>query len=215
MSTLETNLIRPSTGTSLTIGESGDTTNIVGTLQNNGAGVGGDNAPFFLANLSSNQSVTSNAVTKINFNNEIADPNGVYDHTSNYRFTPASAGYYMVNINLLYTPLGQDIHGETLRIYINDELNELKDSLFKVKDLIQKNGVIICISYHSLEDRIIKNFMKDLTLGCICDPSIAICVCNNIQNFEYPKRKKYYPNKEEINSNSRANSATLRYVRKI
>ena len=104
---------------------------------------------------------------------------------------------------------------QALRIYINDELNELKDSLFKVKDLIQKNGVIICISYHSLEDRIIKNFMKDLTLGCICDPSIAICVCNNIQNFEYPKRKKYYPNKEEINSNSRANSATLRYVRKI
>ena len=104
---------------------------------------------------------------------------------------------------------------QALRIYINDELNELKDSLLKVKDLIQKNGVIICISYHSLEDRIIKNFMKDLTLGCICDPSIAICVCNNIQNFEYPKRKKYYPNKEEINSNSRANSATLRYVRKI
>ena len=104
---------------------------------------------------------------------------------------------------------------QALRIYINDELNELKDSLFKVKDLIQKNGVIICISYHSLEDRIIKNFMKDLTLGCICDPSIAICVCNNIQNFEYPKRKKYYPNKEEINSNSRANSATLRYIRKI
>ena len=104
---------------------------------------------------------------------------------------------------------------QALRIYINDELNELKDSLLKVKDLIQKNGVIICISYHSLEDRIIKNFMKDLTLGCICDPSIAICVCNNIQNFEFPKRKKYYPNNEEINSNSRANSATLRYVRKI
>ncbi len=104
---------------------------------------------------------------------------------------------------------------QALRIYINDELNELKDSLLKVKDLIQKNGVIICISYHSLEDRIIKNFMKDLTLGCICDPSIAICVCNNIQNFEYPNRKKYYPNKDEINSNSRANSATLRYVRKI
>ncbi len=104
---------------------------------------------------------------------------------------------------------------QALRIYINDELNELKDSLLKVKDLIQKNGVIICISYHSLEDRIIKNFMKDLTLGCICDPSIAICVCNNIQNFEYPKRKKYYPNKEEINSNTRANSAKLRYVRKI
>ncbi len=104
---------------------------------------------------------------------------------------------------------------QALRIYINDELNELRDSLLKVKDLIQKNGVIICISYHSLEDRIIKNFMKDLTLGCICDPSIAICVCNNIQNFEYPKRKKYYPKKDEINSNSRANSATLRYVRKI
>ena len=61
---------------------------------------------------------------------------------------------------------------QAIRIYINDELNELKESLLKVKDLIQKNGVIICISYHSLEDRIIKNFMKDLTLGCICDLSL-------------------------------------------
>jgi 16S rRNA (cytosine1402-N4)-methyltransferase len=104
---------------------------------------------------------------------------------------------------------------QALRIFINDELNELKDSLTKVKDLIQKDGVIICISYHSLEDRIVKNYMNDLTLGCICDPSIAICVCDSIQNFIYPKRKKYYPNKKELNKNSRANSATLRYVRKI
>jgi 16S rRNA (cytosine1402-N4)-methyltransferase len=104
---------------------------------------------------------------------------------------------------------------QALRIFINDELNELKDSLTKVKDLIQKDGVIICISYHSLEDRIVKNYMNDLTLGCICDPSIAICVCDSIQNFIYPKRKKYYPNKKELNQNSRANSATLRYVRKI
>jgi hypothetical protein len=110
-------------------------------LKNDGSGnlsfasAGGSNTPFFLANLSSNQSVTSNAVTKINFNNEIADPNGVYDHTSNYRFTPASAGYYMVNINLLYTPLGQDLHGATLRLYINGSFEALGGGIFENYDI--------------------------------------------------------------------------------
>ena len=99
------------------------------------ASAGGDNAPFFLANLSSNQSVTSNANTKINFNNEIADPNGVYDHTTNYRFTPASAGYYMVNINLLYTPVGQDLHGAVVKLYFNGSYEALGGGVFENYDI--------------------------------------------------------------------------------
>lgn len=128
------NIINENSNT-ITIGASGDTTNIVGTLQNNGASVGGDNAPFFLANLSSNQSVTSNANTKINFNNEIADPNGVYDHTTNYRFTPASAGYYMININLLYTPVGQDLHGAVVKLYFNGSYEALGGGVFENYDI--------------------------------------------------------------------------------
>ena len=104
---------------------------------------------------------------------------------------------------------------QAIRIEVNDELNELKKSLTSIKDVISKNGVIICISYHSLEDKIVKNFMSELTIGCTCDPSIAICVCNNVESFKFPSKKKYYPSDEEIETNSRAKSATLRYVIKL
>ena len=57
--------------------------------------------------------------------------------------------------------------------------------------------------------------MNELTSGCTCDPSIAICVCNNVESFKFPNKKKYYPSNKEIETNSRAKSATLRYVIKL
>ena len=104
---------------------------------------------------------------------------------------------------------------QAIRIQVNDEIDELKKSLTSIKDVILKNGVIVCISYHSLEDKIVKNFMNELTIGCTCDPSIAICVCNNVESFKFPNKKKYYPSNQEIRMNSRARSATLRYVIKL
>ena len=104
---------------------------------------------------------------------------------------------------------------QAIRIEVNNELDELRKSLNSIKDVISKNGVIVCISYHSLEDKIVKKFMNELTSGCTCDPSIAICVCNNVESFKFPNKKKYYPSKEEIETNSRAKSATLRYVIKL
>ena len=104
---------------------------------------------------------------------------------------------------------------QAIRIEVNDELNELKKSLTSIKDVISKNGVIICISYHSLEDKIVKNFMNELTIGCTCDPSIAICICNNVESFKFLNKKKYYPSNQEIETNSRARSAILRYVIKL
>ncbi len=104
---------------------------------------------------------------------------------------------------------------QAIRIQVNDEIDELKKSLTSIKDVILKNGVIICISYHSLEDKIVKNFMNGLTIGCTCDPSIAICVCNKVESFKFPNKKKYYPSNEEVKTNSRAKSATLRYVVKL
>ena len=83
------NIINESSDT-ITIGASGDTTNIVGTLQNNGAAVGGTNTPAFEAYLSADQVIGDGAVTKIQFNTEVYDDGSGYDNSSNYRFTVPS-----------------------------------------------------------------------------------------------------------------------------
>ena len=80
----------------ITIGASGDTVNIIGTLQNNGAGVGGVNTPAFEATRSSNQTITHDTDTKIACNVETFDTAGNYDNATNYRFTPQTAGKYYI-----------------------------------------------------------------------------------------------------------------------
>ena len=91
------NIINES-GNTITIGASGDTTNIIGTLQNNGAAVGGTNTPAFEAYLggSGGQSVSDNTVTKVQANVEVYDTDNAYDNSTNYRFTPQVAGKYLV-----------------------------------------------------------------------------------------------------------------------
>ena len=89
------NIINENSNT-ITIGASGDTTNIIGTLQNNGASVGGANTPAFEAYLSSDQNPSNDTETKIQFNIERFDTDNNYDNSSNYRFTPTTAGKYYV-----------------------------------------------------------------------------------------------------------------------
>ena len=102
-----------------------------------------------------------------------------------------------------------------LRIEVNDELSEIKKSLTDIKGHISTDGAIICISYHSLEDKIVKNFMQNLTIDCICDPKAPICNCDIEQEFRYLKKKKYTPSPEEISSNPRSKSAIMRSVIKL
>ena len=111
------NIINES-GNTITIGASGDTTNIVGTLQNNGSAVGGANTPQFYAELSANQSVSSGSWTKINFNNEKIDTDNKYDNSSNYRFTPTVAGNYYVFGQVAFDELAAD-KGAYAAIYFN------------------------------------------------------------------------------------------------
>ena len=100
MSKLETNQVDPSTGTTLTLGTSGDTIAIPSgvTIANSGTatGFGGTNTPAFEAYLASDQTVTSGTTTKITMNTETFDSAGAYDNSSNYRFTPQTAGKYYV-----------------------------------------------------------------------------------------------------------------------
>ena len=78
---------------------------------------------------------------------------------------------------------------QALRIEVNNELNEIKTSLEAIKNLISKDGVIVCISYHSLEDKIVKHFFNELCIDCICQPIIPVCNCNTKQENVIPKKK--------------------------
>ena len=104
---------------------------------------------------------------------------------------------------------------QAIRIEVNNELNEIKSSLDSIKESIAEEGVIICISYHSLEDKIVKNFFKEITTDCICDPSFPVCNCKIKQQFIHPKKKKYTPSETEKKSNTRSRSAIMRYVIKL
>ena len=89
------NIINES-GNTITIGASGDTTNIIGTLQNDGAAVGGANTPYFFAERSSQQDVSNGSTTKAQLNNVILDSASGWD-SSNYRYTPGVAGKYFIS----------------------------------------------------------------------------------------------------------------------
>ena len=116
MSKLEANTIAPSTGTTLTVGESGDTVNIGGTA---GTGFGANTAEF-LAYISSDQTgIGDGSWTKVTFNAESYDPDGVYDNSSNYRFTAPSAGKYMLYTNITPYDASTDIQEYNLALYKN------------------------------------------------------------------------------------------------
>jgi hypothetical protein len=103
---VKTNKISPASGTSFTLGDSGDTFTVPSgvTFANSGTatGFGGDNTPYFHVYLSSNQSVSSMATTKVNFNTEVYDTANAYDNSSNYRYTPTTAGFYKFYIGVTY-----------------------------------------------------------------------------------------------------------------
>ena len=103
----------------ITIGASGETTNIVGTLQNNGAGVGGVNTPAFEAYLSAQQVIPNVTVTKINIDTERFDTANAYDNSTNYRFTPQTAGKYFVYANLNLQTNGKKVANAIPSIYKN------------------------------------------------------------------------------------------------
>ena len=114
------NIINES-GNTITIGASGDTTNIIGTLQNDGAAVGGNLKPAFSAYRASTQTISDATWTKVQFDTEVLDSDGTYDNSTNYRFTPASTGYYLINANVsLMTSAGANLMLDNyIQIYEN------------------------------------------------------------------------------------------------
>jgi 16S rRNA (cytosine1402-N4)-methyltransferase len=104
---------------------------------------------------------------------------------------------------------------QALRIYINNELDELKDFLDKSLKLLKPGGRLVVLSYHSLEDRIVKEFFKYEALSCICKPEAPICVCDKKKSINILTRKPMVASESEIKSNPRARSVKLRAAEKI
>jgi 16S rRNA (cytosine1402-N4)-methyltransferase len=104
---------------------------------------------------------------------------------------------------------------QALRIYVNDELEILKTFLTKSVDLLAEGGRIVILSYHSLEDRIVKELFKYETLDCICPKEYPVCMCEKEQRLKILTRKPVVPSAIEIGNNFRSRSAKLRAAERI
>ncbi|MEA2076658.1 MAG: 16S rRNA (cytosine(1402)-N(4))-methyltransferase RsmH [Candidatus Marinimicrobia bacterium] len=104
---------------------------------------------------------------------------------------------------------------QALRIEVNHELDALKKSLADALDMLNSGGRLIVISYHSLEDRIVKQFFQDAASDCICPPEIPICICGHKAAVKKITKKPIIPSEEELKINPRSRSAKCRIIEKL
>ena len=99
---------------------------------------------------------------------------------------------------------------QALRIAVNDELGELEHALPAAFDMLRPGGRLAVISFHSLEDRLVKRFIRDKERGCVCPPDFPVCVCGHEPELRALGRKAVRPSSRETAANPRAASARLR-----
>lgn len=104
---------------------------------------------------------------------------------------------------------------QALRIAVNDELESLKDGIQGGIESLAAGGRMVVISFHSLEDRIVKGAFRDLSTGCVCPPRAPVCVCGKKPVTRLLTKKAVSPSDEEVGANPRARSAKLRAVERL
>ena len=104
---------------------------------------------------------------------------------------------------------------QALRIAVNDELMQLEEALPIAWDLLGTGGRLAAISFHSLEDRLVKRFLAARARGCVCPPELPICVCGRQPEAELLTRRAVAPTPGEVAANPRSRSAHLRAARKL
>ena len=104
---------------------------------------------------------------------------------------------------------------QAVRIAVNRELEVLEQGLEGAFRLLKSGGRLSVITFHSLEDRIVKQFMKDKAQGCTCPKDFPVCVCGKTPQAEIVTRKPVIPSDEELERNPRARSAKLRVLEKL
>lgn len=104
---------------------------------------------------------------------------------------------------------------QAIRIEVNQELIGLEDCLRALVSLLKPKGRMAVISFHSLEDRIVKNVFKELATDCICPPRTPICICGHKAAIKQVTKKPITASEEELKFNSRSKSAKLRVIEKL
>ncbi|MGM0396381.1 MAG: 16S rRNA (cytosine(1402)-N(4))-methyltransferase RsmH [Bacillota bacterium] len=104
---------------------------------------------------------------------------------------------------------------QAIRIEVNGELDVLKRAILDMVDCLKPGGRLAIITFHSLEDRIVKEQFKDLYKDCICPPEFPICICDKRREIKIITRKPIVPGKEELETNPRSRSAKLRVAERV
>ena len=104
---------------------------------------------------------------------------------------------------------------QALRIATNKEIEGLSEAINDFVDILHPGGKLAIISFHSLEDRIVKNTFRDLALECVCPPKLPVCTCNKEAKVKIITKKSITASEKELRENSRAKSARLRIVEKL
>lgn len=101
---------------------------------------------------------------------------------------------------------------QAIRIAVNGELDELENVLDKAFSLLRPNGVLAIITFHSLEDRMVKHKFSEYCKGCICPPDFPVCVCGREPQGHLLTKKPIEPSADELENNPRSRSAKLRVI---
>ena len=104
---------------------------------------------------------------------------------------------------------------QALRIVVNEELESLQLALVQALNLLGSGGRVVVISFHSLEDRTVKEFFRRESQGCLCPPSVPVCVCGHKPNLKLVTKKAVMPSSKEIQANQRSRSARMRVAERI
>ena len=104
---------------------------------------------------------------------------------------------------------------QAIRIEVNGELDGLDTAIYDMADKLKRGGRLAIITFHSLEDRIVKTVFKDLCTGCVCDKRLPVCVCNRVQKCTEVTKKPIVATEKELKDNPRAKSAKLRVIEKL
>lgn len=129
----------------------------------------------------------------------------------------------LVEVIKAAVPKGARRHGghparrtfQALRIATNDELEQLKLLINKAIKFLNPGGRLVIISFHSLEDRIVKHSFRELAKDCVCPPDFPICVCDKKAEIKILTKSPIQAKKEELDNNPRARSAKLRVAEKL